>query len=238
MLTPTVEPTHTPTFTPELPLASLLPTLEVVPTETATVAPTGTPDVLRPPEADQRIFFDPLDDASTGWSLTATDAGTVHFTGGMLVFTVNASYTPLVSDLARDFPDDLYIEASVQTLICGKGMDTYGIVFRKGKEYSYRYAVTCSGQLRFERFKGVEMEGASVWKETLGLLQGAPASNRIGVMVKGRIFRFFVGGVEVFSGQDPMSASGGIGFFVRTEKSDVLSIGFEEISVYTLQEAG
>lgn len=237
MITPTVQPTNTATFTPELVLSSLLPTIAEVPTKTATITPTITPDVLRPAEAGQRIFFDPLEDAIAGWNLTKNDFGTVNFSGGMLVFTVNSPYTPLVSELPRDFPDDLYIETTVQTLLCGEGQDTFGIIFRNGKDYSYRYAVTCYGQLRFERFKGFEMEGASVWKDTLGLLQGAPATNRIGVLVQGRVFRFFVGGVEVFSGQDPMSDSGGVGLFIRTEKSNVLSVGFEDLSVYMLNES-
>ncbi len=201
------------------------------------MTPTNTPEILRPAEAGQRIFFDPLEDAITGWSLTKTDFASVDFSGGMLVFTVNADHTSVVSELPRDFPADVYIEATVQTLLCGEGPDTFGVIFRNRKDYHYRFAVTCFGQLRFERFKGFEMEGASVWKETLGLLQGAPASNRIGVLVKDRIFRFFVGGVEVFSGQDPMSSSGGVGLFIRTEKSKVLSVGYEEISVYTLVES-
>jgi hypothetical protein len=153
------------------------------------------------------------------------------------VFTLNVAYTSLVSELPRDFPADIYIEATVQTQLCGEGLGTFGIIFRNSKDYSYRYAVTCFGQLRFERFKGLNMDGATTWRETVGLLQGAPATNRIGVLVQGGIFRFFVGGVEVFSGHDPMSESGGLGLFIRTDKSKVLSVGFEEISVYTLVES-
>lgn len=236
LVTPTAEPTHTPTFTPDLPLSALLPTLEEIPTEPATITPSRTPDALRPAEADQRIFYDPLDDAITGWNLTKTETGTVDFSGGMLVFTANAAYTPLVSILPRDFPADIYIDVTVQTLLCGEDFDTFGIIFHNGKDYSYRLAVTCFGQMRFERIKGTEVEGASVWRETLGLLQGAPATNRIGVLIRGPVFRFFVGGIEVFSGHDPMSISGGVGLFIRTEKGKVLSVGFEELSVYTLTE--
>ncbi len=236
LVTPTAESTHTPTSTPDLPLASLLPTLVEVPTEPATVTPSQTPDAQLPVEADQRIFHDPLDDAITGWNLTKTETGTVDFSGGMLVFTANAAYLPLVSILPRDFPADIYIDVTVQTLLCGEDFDTYGIIFRNGKEYSYRLAVTCFGQMRFERIKGSQVEGASVWKKTLGLLQGAPATNRIGVLVRGQDFRFFVGGIEVFSGRDPVSETGGVGLFIRTEKGKVLSVGFEELSVYTLTE--
>ncbi|MBN2085157.1 MAG: hypothetical protein JW748_08005 [Anaerolineales bacterium] len=236
LVTPTFEPTRTPTFTPELPLSSLLPTLEAIPTELPTAAPSRTPDALRPGEAEERIFHDPLDNAITGWNLAKSEAGTVDFSGGMLVFTANAAYLPLVSILPRDFPADIYIDVTVQTLLCAESYDTFGIIFRNGKDYSYRLAVTCFGQMRFERIKGLQVEGASVWRETLGLLRGAPATNRIGVLIRGQVFRFFVGGIEVFSGHDPMSTTGGIGLFVRTEKGTILSVGFEEISVYTLLE--
>jgi hypothetical protein len=237
LVTPTVEPTRSPTFTPELPLSALLPTLEEIPTESPTLAPTRTPDALRPLEAEQRVFFDPLDNGITGWSLTKTETGTVDFSGGMLVFTANAAYTPLVSILPRDFPADIYIDATVQTLLCGEDFDTYGIIFRNGPDYSYRFAVTCFGQVRFERIKGFAVEGASVWRETLGLLQGAPATNRIGVLIRGPVFRFFVGGIEVFSGHDPMSTTGGIGLFIQTDKGTILSVGFEDLSIYTLTES-
>ncbi|MGB7538069.1 MAG: hypothetical protein WBM17_05990 [Anaerolineales bacterium] len=236
LVTPTVEPTPSPTFTPELPLTALLPTIEEIPTESPTLAPTRTPDALRPAEAEQRIFFDPMDDAITGWSLMKTETGTVDFSGGMLVFTVNSQYTSLVSILPRDFPADIYIDATVQSLLCGDKLDTFGIIFRNGPDYNYRFAVTCFGQMRFERIKGSAVEGAGVWRETLGLLQGAPATNRIGVLIRGPVFRFFVGGIEVFSGHDPMSTTGGIGLFIQTDKGTVLSVGFEEISVYTLTE--
>ncbi len=237
LVTPTAEPTRTPTFTPDLPLSALLPTLEEIPTEPATITPSQTPDALRPAEAGQRIFHDPLDDTINGWNLTKTETGTVDFSGGMLVFTTNAAYTSLVSLLPREFPADIYIDATVQTLLCGEDFDTFGIIFRNGKDYSYRLAVTCFGQMRFERIKGTELENATVWRETLGLLRGAPATNRIGVLLRGSIFRFFVGGIEVFSWRDPVSPTGGLGLFIRTEKGKVLSVGFDEISVYTLAES-
>jgi hypothetical protein len=237
MVTPTaaLRPTETPTT--ELPLTSLLPTIAEVATETAPPAPTATPDLLRPPEVRERIFHDPLDNDVSGWELTDTATGSVGFSGGMLVFTLNAAYSGLQSILPREVPPDAYIEANVQTLLCGEGYDTYGIVFRHRKDYSYRFAVTCRGELRFERLNGGKLEGASVWKETIGLLQGAPASNRIGVLVQGSLFRFFVGGIEVFSGRDPMSSSGGVGLFAQTEKSKTFSVGFEDLAVYTLAES-
>jgi hypothetical protein len=236
LITPTVQPTPTETLAPKLPLTSLLPTIAAVPTGTPTLTPTSTPDPDKPPEAGKRVFYDPLDGQLSGWGLSRNEVGTVDFSSGMLVFTVNAAYTTQVSELPREIPADAYIEVTVQTLLCGEGLDTFGIIFRRSNDYSYRYAATCTGKLHFERFNGFDLEGASDWMDTLGLLQGAPAENRIGVLMQKNIFRFFVGGVEVFSRQDPMSLSGGLGLFIRTEKSKSLSVGFKDLSVYAIKE--
>jgi hypothetical protein len=116
-------------------------------------------------------------------------------------------------------------------------VDTFGIIFRNQGDSSYRYVVTCRGQLRMERYAGEGMEAASAWKDTIGLLQGAPAANRIGLLLQGSIFRFFVNGAEVFSSRDTVSASGGVGLFVKSEKSQMLSVGFDELAMYTLAES-
>jgi hypothetical protein len=116
-------------------------------------------------------------------------------------------------------------------------MDTFGITFRNQGDRSYRYAITCRGQLRMERYAGEGMEAASAWQDTIGLLQGAPASNRIGILLQGSIFRFFVNGAEVFSRSDTVSASGGVGLFVKSEKSQMLSVGFDELAVFTPAES-
>jgi hypothetical protein len=237
MITPTAEPTQSPTPTQEIPLAALLPTIAVTPSSAPTTTPTETPDPFKPAEAGERIFYDPLDDAISGWELRKDDVSSASFSSGMLVLTVNAPFTSLVSELPRDVPKDAYVEATVQTLLCGEGYDTFGIVFRRGTEYSYRYAITCFGKLRLERFKGFDIDGWSNWSETLGLLQGAPAANRIGVLVQGNIIKFFVGGVEVLARNDPLSESGRVGIFIQTEKSKVLSVGFEDFAVYTIKES-
>ncbi len=188
--------------------------------------------VARPTAAGARIFYDPLDDNRSGWTLPKTEAGSAAFSNGWLVFTVATPYTSLSSILPRDFPSDVYIEVTVQTMLCGAGVDTFGIIFRNQGGHSYRYAVTCRGQLRMERYGGNSLEGASGWQATIGLLQGAPATNQIGVLLQGANFRFFVNGAEVYSNHDPVSALGGVGLFVNSEKSQMLSVGFDDLAVY------
>jgi hypothetical protein len=232
-LTPTAPRTPTDSPTAELPLASLLPTLDEAATVELEPTSTPTPAITRPAVAGEMIFYDPLDDNRFGWILPKAGGGSAAFVNGLLVFTVSTPYTPLSSTLPKAIPSDAYIEVTVQTVICGTGVDTFGIIFRNQGDHSYRYVITCRGQLRMERYTGEGLEAASAWKDTLGLLQGAPASNRIGVLLQGSLFRFFVNGAEVFSSRDTVSASGGVGLFVRSDKSKQLSVGFDELAVYT-----
>jgi len=153
------------------------------------------------------------------------------------VFTVSAPYTSLSSTLPNDFPSDIYIEVTAQTMLCGAGVDTFGIIFRNRGDHSYRFAVTCRGQLRMERYTGNTLDGASGWQATLGLLQGAPATNQISVLLQGSNFRFFVNGAEVFSTHDPVNASGGVGLFVESEKSQMLSVGFDNLALYSVDSS-
>jgi hypothetical protein len=230
--TPKLPPTTTPTA--ELPLTSLLPTIGGVVTESPTPASTVPPMVALPPEAGERVFYDPLNDNRFGWTLVKTAGGSASFANGLLVFTASTPFTMLSSTLPIEIPADGYIEVTVQTILCGAGIDMFGIIFRNQGNHSYRYALTCRGQMRWERYTGPDLEGASVWTDTLGLLQGAPATNRIGVLLQGNIFRFFVNGAEAFSKSDPVNASGGMGLFVKSEKSQMLSVGFDDLAVYQL----
>jgi hypothetical protein len=189
--------------------------------------------VTRPAGAGERIFYDPLDDNRFSWTLPKTGGGSAAFLNGMLVFTIGTPYASLRSTLPKEIPADAYVEVTVQTVLCGAGLDSFGIIFRNQGEHSYRYAVTCRGQVRMERFAGEGMEAASAWIDTIGLLQGAPAANRIGVLFQGGIFRFFVNGAEVFSRNDTTILSGGVGLFVQSEKSQMLSVGFDDLAVYT-----
>jgi hypothetical protein len=233
--TPTALPAPTQTPSLEQPLTSLLPTLENNITETPTPAATATQMVKLPAAAGERLFYDPLDNDAAGWTLQKTASGSAAFTNGLLVFTIGTPYSELGAVLRKDFPSDIYIQVMVQTLICGAGVDTFGIIFRTQGDHSYRYAITCRGKLRLERYSGGVLDGANAWQDTLGLLQGAPATNQIGVLLQGTLFRFFVNGAEVFANHDPVNRSGGVGLFAETEKSQMLSVAFDDLAVYAVR---
>lgn len=233
-ITPTAAASQTQTPTIPLPLDSLLPTLESTPTAEPPATPTPTPRNLLPPEAGGLLFRDALDSNRSGWPLADGPTGAISFADKFFSFTVRTPNTSLESILPRKLPADLYAEVTVTTTICGSDVDAFGIVFRAQSEQSYRYTITCSGKMRFEWFRGMAMEGAKVWQDVPAILPGAPAENRIGVLVQGGAFRFFVSGQEIYATTYTIIPSGGLGMFARTEKSDLLTVAFSDLAVYAL----
>jgi hypothetical protein len=233
-ITPTThaQPTITPSI--QLPLASILPKLNLTATAQPTAQPSPTAERRLPPDAGSVIFRDPLDSNLFNWPLTGGATGTSAFSNGMLAFTVRTPYTSIQSILPRDLPPDLYLEVTATTMLCGAEDDYYGIIFRAQVEPSYRLAVTCSGKVQLQRFQGLELVGAKNWQEIPGLLSGAPAENRVGLLLRGGEFRVFIAGLEAYAIVDHNIPTGGLGLFARTGKSDLLTVAFDDLVVYSL----
>ncbi len=235
-ITPTAAASPSVTPTKQLPLASLLPTLDRTATAQPPAVPSPTAESRLPPGIGSIIFRDPMDSNHSEWPLSSDSAGSASFTSGMFTFTVRTPRTSILSVLPRDFPSDVYVEVTVTTEFCGADLDAYGILFRVQTERNYRMAFTCSGQIHLERDLGFILEGAKAWQPAPGLLSGAPAENRIGLLIRGSEFRVFAAGLEVYSTNEPLIPSGRLGLFARTEKSNLLTVAFRDLVVYSLAQ--
>jgi hypothetical protein len=237
-LTPTPTPTASPAMTPIVPLESLLPTLA----DTATPAPsatmTPTPQVVLPEQAGDLLFEDSLENNQNGWTLKNGPLGAMTFGDGLFTFTVRTQYTSFTSIFPKDVPSDLYMEVTARSVLCGKAEDTFGIIFRDYGSRSYRFAIACSGKVRVERYFGLSLESVSGWKDAPGLLPGAPAENRIGVVAQRADFHLFVAGVEAFAFHEPALIKGRTGLFAKTDKSNLLTVRFSHFAVYSLKNTG
>ena len=88
--TPTAAPTAAPTATPTAaPTATVAPTASAAPTASSGSTPQPSGDL----GFDQRdvIFFDDLNDASSGWGVGTTDGGSVSYASGSLEFDTTAT---------------------------------------------------------------------------------------------------------------------------------------------------
>lgn len=234
-LTPTSTPTATSTVTPIVQLELLLPTLADTATPVPTATMTPTPQVVLPDQAGELLFEDSLDDNQNGWILKNGPLGAMTFGDGLFTFTVRTQYTSFTSIFPKDVPSDAYVEVTTRSVLCGKAEDTFGIIFRDYGNRSYRFAIACSGKVRVERYFGLSLESVSGWKDAPGLLPGAPAENRIGVVMQGADFHLFVAGVEAFAFHEPALIKGRTGLFAKTDKSNLLTVAFSHFAVYTLK---
>ena len=233
--TPQPTPSPSPLRAPTVPLQELLPTLAATtaPTPTSTPAPTGTPAL--PPGLGELLLSESFENNSAGWPVTSGPAGAVSVAEGSLVIALRQPRTSLLSLYPQPVPLDFYLQARATTTLCDLGKNEFGFVFRASPLHQYRAAFSCDGTLRFERYHGLEMEGASLWQPTLSLLRGAPAENQIGLRASGARFSLYANNQMVFTFVDSFLTAGEVGLFASTDQSSVLSVAFRDLKLWAAQ---
>lgn len=233
--TPTPTPEPTPATGPTVPLEALLPTLPATTTSTpsSTPSPTGTPAL--PSQLGTLQLKESFEDNSGGWGVTSGPAGAVSLLQGNLVISLRQPRTSLVSLYPQPVPSNLYVQVTVNTSLCDTGKNEFGLIYRASRLYQYRAAFSCDGQLRFERYHGFDLEGASGWQATRSLLTGAPAENQIGLLASGARFSFYTNGEMVFSYLDTLLSTGQVGLFATTDRSSLLTVSFRDFQLWGLK---
>lgn len=235
--TATPTPAFTPTPTVMIPLSTLLPRLPALPTATATPEAAVSPTPALPPQAGDLILHEDFTSNSRGWPLHATRGGTVAIAAGQLTFALKEPLASLAVLLAESVPADGYLAVTVRSLLCDAPKNEFGVVLRAEGDRQYRIGFACDGSVRFERYLGPGLEGASAWKATPSLLPGAPAENRIAVVFEGSQFTAYANGVAVLSYTEPLIEAGQLGLFARTERSTLLTVAFDDLDVRSLAAA-
>jgi hypothetical protein len=228
--------TPSPTAGSVLPLSSLLPTLSAT-SEIATLPTAATPTahLYLSPNIDSLILKDEFASNENGWQLAVGTQGVTSLSDGEMVMTARASYTTLEAFLPSSIPQDFFAEITMRPILCRADNDSFGLAFRIQGNEEYRLVITCTGQMRFEHNTGGVLIGANLWTKSKSLLPGAPAENRIGVLARGMSFQFFANGAACFSYNDPILKTGKIGLFIRTEKGQLMTVAFDDLSVYSLK---
>ncbi len=219
-VTPTVAPSPTATFA--------FPTIPPSVTPTALPAVTPTPDVLG--SLGDVLYHDDFS-SNTGWDLRQAEQGSTSLGDGQLTLVVRqpGGFRYVLSPYLP--PLDYYVEVHARTELCSPG-DEFGLMFRVAANGDhYRITLTCEGGARVTRV----LQGASIAlvpvTDTFLVLPGAPADNRIGVLVAGDQLRFFLNGLEAFSVRDESLVAGGIGLILRAGNAGQLTISFDDLVV-------
>ncbi|MGA2112698.1 MAG: hypothetical protein ABSG98_11220 [Anaerolineales bacterium] len=232
--TSTPAPEPTPVTAPSIPLQALLPTLAATATATSTSTPSPTATPALPSDLGTLLLKESFGGNSGNWGVANGASGAISLFEDSLVIGLRQPQTSLVSLYAQPVPSNLYLQAMVDTSLCDAAKNEFGFVFRASPLYQYRAAFTCDGELRFERYHGRELEGASGWQSTQSLLTGAPAQNQIGLRVSGARFSFYANNQMTFSYVDTLLTSGQVGLFAGTAQSSLLTVAFKDFELWRL----
>lgn len=211
------------------------------PTVTATPFPTqlASATVENLPGLGAETFSDNFSDPKNWQAAGAQSDGSnsVIVNRNRLTLAVNIPPTYLFS-LRKDLQlTNFYAEVHVSVNRCD-GTDTYGMLFRAaGNADSYRYVLTCNGQLRVERLQANKVnilpytDGNQDWQSSGDVPPGAPGEVILGVWVAGVETRFFLNGHYQFSVIDPVFHNGTLGLFVDAISPGGMNISFSELVV-------
>jgi len=223
--TSTPEPTLTPTATivwfPPTSTPTPLPTREIIPTPEML---TGLGDL---------ILEDPMNRPGS-WQLTESDLGRVLMGKNELAIAMAGSAGTLFSYRDEPAVDNFYMEVTTSTSLC-RSEDAYGLLFRSsGPDNTYRYAVSCEGQLRVERVYNYQGLTLQDWTPSGQVPIGAPIELRLGVWANGKEIRLFVNDVYQFTITDPALKAGSVGVFVRATGNNAVTVNFRDLVIYSL----
>lgn len=223
---------------PSLPPATLTPspTATIVwfpPTATPTLAPTQvlTPTVDLRPAIGNLIFEDRFEEGSE-WSLAQADSSSIAL--GRNELTLAIAQPKLYLYTLRQTPQlaAFYLELTAWPNLC-RGEDEYGVLFRVTPQLDfYRLALTCNGQLRFDRFYQGKASVPFPKTYSGAVPPGAPSSVPIAIWASQKEITVFINDQFQFTLQESVIPAGALGLFARSVASSAVTVNFSDLKVY------
>lgn len=220
--TPTATATATPVWFPPTFTPSPLPQPSLTP----------TPD-LRPGIGELLLEDDFSDE--TFWSTNSSPDATVNISEGELHLSLNDDYEYLITTRASPAFDNFYAEITASPNFC-RGEDEYGLVLRASEDGHYRFALSCDGSAKVDRYQGGSLARQVGWLRHPVVPSFAPSSSRLGVWARGSQLHFFVNDVYLFSINDTQLWEGTLGVFVYTSGEGDVSVNFSDLQVWALSQ--
>ncbi len=200
---------------------SATPTLEPLPTSTA------TPDMN--PGIGASILKDDFTD-SKAWDTVSSDQASAIIQNKHLILAVQPGVS--IASLRRDvILKDFYAEITVDIGLC-RTDDTYGLIIRANGNSFYRYSLNCYGMVQVERVKsGTRLLIANPSASGDAPL-GAPGTVKIGLWAVGGEMRLFLNDRFQFTVNERTFPSGAFGVFVQSKGNSPVTITFSNFNVY------
>lgn len=192
---------------------------------------TPTPD-LRPGIGELQLEDDFSDEAA--WSLNSSPDATVNISDGEIHLSLNDDREYLITMRSSPRVNDFYAEITANASFC-RGEDEYGFVLRASDDGHYRFALSCDGSAKVDRFLGSSLTRQAGWLQNPVVPSFAPSSSRLGVWARGSQMHFFVNDVYLFSVNDTQLWGGTFGVFVHTSGERDVSVSFSDLQIWTLE---
>lgn len=231
------------TFAPESPSETPPPS----PTSTLTPVwfpPTATASQLPSPNANptedlrpgigEVLLEDDFSDSDT-WATGRDDDGVVLVSGGTIYLGLNAERSYLFSTRNAPVFRDFYAEITASPTLC-RGEDEYGLLVRGLDGDHYRFALSCDGRAKVDRYLGGSLSRQAGWVTNGSVPSVVPGSSRLGVWASGGEIRFFINDLYLFSINDTQLYRGTIGVFAHTAGAGDVSVSFSDLQVWALGE--
>ena len=225
-------PSETPT-----PAPSASATIQWFP-PTPTASPFPTPNTT--PTPDQRpgigelLLEDDFSDASF-WTTGRDDEGVVLVSGGTIYLGLNAENSYLFSTRIAPVFRDFYAELTTSPTLC-RGEDEYGLLIRGLGGDHYRFALSCDGRAKVDRYLGGSLTRQAGWAQNQTIPAVVPGSSRLAVWASGSQLRFFVNDLYLFSVNDTQLYLGVIGVYVHTSGPGDVAASFSDLQVWAVGE--
>ena len=229
------------TPTPSAPAVGLTPSATFVfPTSLPTGTRTPEPIQSSTPSPFQRLGPLLLDDdfsQDRGWELGQQSVGAISLQSDRLVIAIRQSQSFLYSLFTPSMFNDFYLEIELRADLCQTG-DEFGLMFRVNQNFEhYRYAITCEGNARAVRILSGESRSLVPMTDPPSLISGPKSTNRLGLLVSGGTFQFWLNDSEVFTARDVAISEGAIGLFARSGRGNQVTVSFDNLRIHSLAPA-
>lgn len=231
-----------PALPDEQPLDTATPSPE--PTETrvwfpATLTPSPFPSPVVIPTTDLRTGVGELlveDDftESLVWSTSSDDNATASVSNGRLSLILKQTRSYLITTRGVPSLGDFYVELTASPNFC-QGEDEYGLVVRSSGGNHYRFALSCDGRAKVDRFYNGSLSRQVGWVTSGAIPSLAPSSSKLAVWAGGGQMHFFVNDFYLFSVTDSLLYQGTLGAFVHTSGERDVSVSFSGLKVWQVQ---
>ncbi|MCL4258081.1 MAG: hypothetical protein KJZ53_06080 [Anaerolineales bacterium] len=217
-LEPTATATETPVWFPATPTPSPFPT------------PVVNPTADMRPGIGQLLLEDDFSDA-VFWPTSTNADGSAQISNGRMNLVLNATRSYLFSTRNSPIFGDFYAEITATTNFCNVD-DEYGLLVRALDGNHFRFALSCDGRAKVDRFHSGSLSRQAGWVSSGTIPSIAPGTSRLGVWAAGSQLHFFVNDIYLFSVTDSLLFQGAVGVYVHTSSDRDVSVSFSSLKVW------